>query len=294
MRKIEAVIPSEYDGKKLYSFIKGEMKMSSKLIRTLKTYDDGLLINGVHTRTIDPVHEGDRLTVNIREDERMSVPSDTMPEVVYEDEDILIVNKPAMLPIHESHNHQGDTLANCVAGYLLKKGMCCSFRAVGRLDKGTSGLVVCALNRHAASKLQGNIKKQYLAIAVGAYEGSGTIDAPIYRPDPIKTYRIVDERGDYAVTHWEAVASDGELTLLKIHLETGRTHQIRVHFSSLGTPLLGDTMYGKPHEEICHQALHCQKLSLIHPVTGEEIKCEASMPEEMEAFASRIKMEMKQ
>lgn len=288
MRKIEAVIPKEYEGQKLYNFIKGKMKMSSKLIRTLKTYDDGLLINGVHTRTIDPVHEGDRLTVNIREDERMSIPSDLMPEVVYEDEDMLIVNKPAMLPIHESHNHQGDTLANCVAGYLSKKGLCCSFRAVGRLDKGTSGLVVCALNRHSASKLQGNINKEYLAIAKGVYEGSGTIDKPIYRPDPMKTYRTVDERGDYAVTHWEALGNDKELTLLKIHLETGRTHQIRVHFSSLGTPLLGDTMYGQPDERICHQALHCAKLSLFHPISGKEISCEAPMPDEMRAFAEKI------
>ncbi len=288
MRTIETVIPKEYDGHKLYHFIKGKMKLSSKLIRTLKTYEDGLMVNGKHIRTIDPIFEGDRLTVNIREDEKMSIPSDVMPDVVYEDEDMLIVNKSAFLAIHESHNHQGDTLANCVAGYLLKKGLCSSFRAVGRLDKGTSGLVVCALNRHCASVLQGKIEKEYLAIACGVFEGHGTIDAPIYRPDPIKTYRTVDPRGDRAVTHWEAVANDGKMTLLRIHLETGRTHQIRVHFASLGAPLLGDTMYGERRDDITHQALHCAKLTLTQPVTGEVITASAPMPKEMQIFADAI------
>ncbi|MGN0468667.1 MAG: RluA family pseudouridine synthase [Acutalibacteraceae bacterium] len=287
MRTIETVIPKEYDGRKLYSFIKGKMGMSSKLIRTLKTYDDGLLVNGVHTRTVDLVHEGDLLTVNIRSDEKMSLPGTQLPEVVYEDDDLLIVNKPAMLPIHESHNHQGDTLANSVALYLSKKGLCCSFRAIGRLDKGTSGLVVCALNSHAASKLNGKIKKEYLAVATGKYSGQGTIDAPIYRPDPMKTCRCVDERGDRAVTHWTAVSSNDHYTLLRINLETGRTHQIRVHFAHLGTPLAGDRMYGKEEDEIGHQALHCARLSLIHPVTEKEISCEAPMPQEMKRFLEK-------
>lgn len=287
MRKIKAVIPSEYDGKKLYSFLKGKMQMSSKLIRTLKTYDDGMLLNGSHIRTIDPVHEGDELEINIRSDEKMSLPGSVMPEVVYEDEDLLVVNKPAFLPIHESHNHQGDTLANSVALYLSKKDMCCSFRAVGRLDKGTSGLVVCALNSHAASVLNGKIKKEYLAIATGKFEGHGTIDAPIYRPDPLKTCRCVDPRGDRAVTHWQSLSTNGKLSLLKISLETGRTHQIRVHFAFLGAPLLGDRMYGTEEDELCHQALHCAKLELIHPVTGEKVRCSAPMPQEMQQAAQR-------
>ena len=104
----------------------------------------------------------------------------------------------------------------------------------------------------------------------------------------MKTYRVVDEKGDRAVTHWEAVAGNEELTLLKIHLETGRTHQIRVHFANLGTPLLGDKMYGTEDERICHQALHCAKLTLVHPITGKEIICKAPMPEEMDAVANML------
>ena len=285
MRTLRYIIPEEFSEKKLLSFLKGHARLSSKLIRSLKQIPTGLLLNGEHVRTVDIIKEGDILEINIPEDVNTVAPCDFMPEVVYEDEDIIVVNKPAMLPIHESHNHQGDTLQNCLSGYFLRKGKCHTFRAVGRLDKGTSGLVLCALNSHIASRLSGNFKKEYLAIATGVYEGSGTIDAPIYRPDPMKTYRVVDERGDRAVTHWNAVGTDGVNTLLRINLETGRTHQIRVHFASLGTPLLSDSMYGTLAEEIGHQCLHCAKLSFVHPITKEEIVCEAPMPEEMQKAA---------
>ena len=285
MRTLEYVIPEMYDGKKLLSFLKGHIHLSSKLIRRLKQQEKGLCLNSEHIRTVDIIRAGDVLTVNIPDDEAVATPCDLMPEVIYEDSDILVVNKPAMLPIHESHNHQGDTLQNSVSGYFAKKGQSYTFRSVGRLDKGTSGLVLCALNSHIASVLSGNVKKEYLAIATGVYEGSGTIDAPIYRPDPMKTYRVVDERGDRAVTHWNAVGTDGVNTLLRINLETGRTHQIRVHFASLGTPLLSDSMYGTLAEEIGHQCLHCAKLSFVHPITKEEIVCEAPMPEEMQKAA---------
>lgn len=284
MRTLEYTIGERYDGAKLYSFLKGFVHLSSKLIRSLKRTENGLLINGEHARTIDLVKIGDTVTVNIPEDEKTAVPGSVMPEVIYEDDDVLVVNKPPYMPIHESHNHQGDTLANSVCGYLSKKGKCCSFRAVGRLDKGTSGLVVCALNSHAASRLSGNIEKTYYAIATGRFEGSGTIDKPIFRPDPMKTFRTADDRGDRAVTHWEVLKTENELSLLKIHLETGRTHQIRVHFAFLGAPLLGDRMYGKEREDITHQALHCGEVIFTQPVTGKKITCKADMPKEMKLF----------
>lgn len=288
MRTIRYCIGEESDGKSLLAFLRGQAGLSLKLVRSLKRVENGLMINGSHARTVDVLKTGDTVTVNLPDDRTASVPCELMPEVIYEDSDLLIVNKPAMLPIHESHNHQGDTLANSVAGYLQKKGLTCSFRAVGRLDKGTSGLVVCALNSHAAGRLSGKIQKRYLAVACGEFKGCGTIDAPIYRPDPMKTTRTVDERGDKAITHWECVKTNGTLSLLRITLETGRTHQIRVHFSSLGAPLIGDTMYGKPDERISHQALHCCELTLTHPITGEVISCTAPMPEEMQKIADSI------
>lgn len=285
MRTLSYIIPEEYSEKKLYAFLKGNIKLSSKLIRSLKQVDNGLLLNGEHIRTVDIVKKGDVLEINIPTDENAVAPCYKEIDVVYEDEDIIVVNKPAMLPVHESHNHQGDTLQNCLCGYFMKKGKSHTFRAVGRLDKGTSGLVLCALNSHAASRLSGNFQKEYLAIATGKYENSGTIDAPIYRPDPIKTYRTVDERGDRAVTHWSALKSNGRLTLLRVTLETGRTHQIRVHFAHLGTPLLSDSMYGELLPQIGHQCLHCETLTFIHPISGEKIVLKAPMPEEMQQVA---------
>lgn len=295
MRKISFIIPPEYDGKTVYTYLKGRARLSLALIRSLKRTSDGIELNGEHTRTVDIIHMGDVLTVNIPDDGVCAAASDnpkrecdTGPEILYEDEDILIVNKPAMLPIHESHNHQGDTLQNVVGAYLVKKGKPASFRAVGRLDKGTSGVVVCALNRYCAARLSGNIEKEYLAIAAGEYYESGTIDTPIYRPDPMKTFRTADERGDRAVTHYTPLKTGNNMTLLKIRLETGRTHQIRVHFSSLGTALVGDTMYGTESEKISHQCLHCAKVKFIHPVSGEEIICEAPLPDDMKEIADSI------
>ena len=284
-RKLQYAIPSEYSSKRVLDFLK-HLGFSHRLITKLKQAPDGILLNGEHIRTIDPMSEGDLLEINLPTDkkESISIPVEMPLDIIYEDDDILVLNKPAMLAVHESHNHLGDTLSNAVAFHLKKEGKPSVFRAVGRLDKGTSGLMVCALNRYAASRLSGKIKKQYLAIAKGIYEGEGTIDAPIYRPDPILTVRTVDERGEKAVTHWTALKNDGESTLLRIKLETGRTHQIRVHFASLGTPLVGDTMYGTPDERICHQALHCYECRFVHPVKNEEMHFFCDMPDDMKSI----------
>lgn len=281
-RRLQYTIPHEYSSRRVLDFLK-HLGFSHRLITKLKQTPDGILLNGEHIRTIDPMSEGDILEINLPTDkkESISIPVEMPLDIIYEDDDILVLNKPAMLAVHESHNHLGDTLSNAVAFHLKKEGKPSVFRAVGRLDKGTSGLMVCALNRYAASRLSGKIKKQYLAIATGIYEGEGTIDAPIYRPDPILTVRTVDERGEKAITHWKALKNDGKNTLLRVRLETGRTHQIRVHFASLGTPLVGDTMYGTPDERICHQTLHCCECRFIHPVKNEEMHFFCDMPDDM-------------
>ena len=289
MRQIEFTVTESFDGKKVYNFLRGYVKISTRLMRTLKRIPDGIMLGDKQGRTIDIIHTGDKITLNIPDDETAPIPIDYPLDIVYEDDDVILINKPPTLAMHESHNHQGDTLANAVAGYLLKKGRSTTFRAVGRLDKGTSGLVICALNAHSAARLAGRFDKEYLAIVRGKYEEFGTIDKPIYRPDPIKTYRTVDERGDRAVTHYEPVECGENYTLLRINLETGRTHQIRVHFASMGTPLYGDTMYGEVDERLSHQALHCGKVSFVHPITGEEITCEAKMPEDMQNLLEELR-----
>ena len=299
MRTLEFVIPCEYDGSKVLYFLKGKAGLSSRMIRSLKLVENGIMLNGEHTRTVDPIKEGDHLTINIPDDEVEEGLENYDGhdfgdlQILYEDDDLIVVNKPAMLAVHPSHNHQGDTLANLIAAYLLAKGRPATFRAVGRLDKGTSGIVVCALNAFAANKLQGHIEKTYFAIPSGIFLEDGVIEAPIFRPDPIKTFRTVDERGDFALTKYEILKTgtlpDGtKASLAKVKIETGRTHQIRVHFCHVGTPLLGDTMYGKAREDICHQALHCGHAEFLQPFTNCKISIDAPIPQDMQEIIDSI------
>lgn len=289
MRQIEFTVTESFDGKKVYNFLRGYVKISTRLMRTLKRVDGGIMLGDKQGRTIDIIHTGDKITLNIPDDETAPIPIEYPLDIVYEDDDVMLINKPPTLAMHESHNHQGDTLANAVAGYLMKKGKSAAFRAVGRLDKGTSGLVICAFNAHSAARLAGRFDKQYIAVVRGNYTSCGTIDKPIYRPDPIKTYRTVDIMGDRAVTHYEPIECKENYSLLRISLETGRTHQIRVHFASMGTPLYGDSMYGEADNRINHQALHCGRVTFVHPISGQEITCEAEMPEDMKKLLEDLR-----
>lgn len=284
MRHIEFVIDNAYDGKKVIAYLRGEAKLSARLVNSLKRIEKGITLNGEHIRTVDLMHKGDILAVNIPEDNNEIEPVSYPLDIVYEDNDVIVINKPAGLAMHPTHNHQGDTLANAAAAYFLNKGQNVAFRAVGRLDKGTSGLVLCALNKYAASRLSGNFRKQYFAVVKGEYKGAGTIDSCIYRPDPMKTLRAAGDEGDYAITHWESLWTDGINSLLKINLETGRTHQIRVHFSSQGSPLCGDDMYGSDDKRIGRAALHCGVLDFIHPVTGAEMHFEVPFPDDFNSL----------
>lgn len=293
MRHIEWTIPPEYSGRKLLTFLRGEAGLSSRLTVSLKHVDDGILVNGVHARTVDIVRAGDIVAVNLPDSAPEYLPGGEKPDVLYENEDVLVINKPAGIAVHPSHNHQGDTIANMTAAYLACEGRDTVFRAVGRLDKNTSGALVCALNPYSAARLTGKISKQYLAVACGCYEGEGTIDKPIIRPDPMKTLRAVGGGGLPAVTHWKAVATDGRVTLLRIVLETGRTHQIRVHFAAMGTPLLADEMYGAPdlrlyYPGVMRTALHCMTVAFDAPVGGERLVIDAPLPDDLAVLAKTL------
>lgn len=287
-RTLTYTVPEEFDGEKVNNYLRGGIGLSYRMVRSLKQIRGSMLLDGEPVRTIDRLRAGAVLTLNLPQDKSTAEPQPAEFEVIYEDEDILVINKPAGLAMHPTHNHQGDTLANAVAYYLTQKGKDAVFRVAGRLDKGTSGLVVCALHKMAASKLNGSYDKTYIAIVEGKYEGKGTIDAPIIRPDPMKTLRAVGEGGEEAVTHWTALGCRDGLTTMEITLETGRTHQIRVHFASQGTPLAGDEMYGGSTDKISRHALHCAKLEMHHPVTGEKMIFTASLPEDMSTLADKI------
>ena len=281
-RKLNYIIEKDFDGKRVMEYLRGKLRFSSRLVKLLKKQSDGILLNSSHARTIDVISCGDVLEINIPDDETPAQVSDIDADIVYADDDVIVFNKPAFMPVHPTRNHQGDTLANVYASYLAKKGLSAAFRPINRLDRDTTGLVVCGINQYAASRLAGNIKKVYYAVACGEIKGKGTIDAPIARQNERLITRMVSSDGDRAVTHWDVVKNklDTE-TLLRITLETGRTHQIRVHFSYIGYPLVGDTMYGSADSRISRQALHCAEVEFTHPVSGKLISLKTDIPEDM-------------
>ncbi len=286
-RNIDYTVTAEYDGRKVIHFLRGYCGFSSRLMRKVKY---ALKLNGETTRTIDRIKCGDIISVCIPDDDALPEITEAEIDIVYEDEDILVINKSPFMAMHPTHNHQGDTLANAVTAYLTKKGKSVAFRAVGRLDKGTSGVVVCAINPLSACKLSGKIEKEYAALVKGELTGEGRIDVPIYRPDPMKTLRACSyELGvEEAATNWYAEKTFDGATLLRLKLETGRTHQIRVHMAFTGHPLAGDTMYGDFMPEIGHQLLHCRRCIFEHPVTGEKMEFEADFPEDFRKVLNKL------
>ena len=224
MREIIFKIDDKNSGLMIRDFLRN-FGVSSALLTKLKQDENGIKLNGKFAKAIEVLKSGDNLTINIKN-------SGKMPEkfeyenvkVAYNDEDILVLNKPPLMPVHESRNHRGDTLANVAACYMESD---CAFRAVYRLDRDTSGLVLIAKNELAASKLAGKIKKDYYAVVSGKFEGRGTIDLPIRRVQESIIERGVFDDGERAITHYEAIKTDGENTLLKLNLETGRTHLLK-------------------------------------------------------------------
>lgn len=198
-------------------------------------------------------------------------------DIAFENDSLVVFNKPAGMPVHPSAKHRDDTLGNLFA-YLYPELV---FRPVNRLDKDTSGLCIIAKDPYAASRLGGDCRKTYYAAVHGLTEQSGTIDAPIARQMESVILRCVREDGRAAVTHFERIARTEKYSLLKIRLETGRTHQIRVHFSFLGHPLAGDDLYGGCREHIGRQALHCGEITFTDPVSSETVTVTAPLPEDI-------------
>lgn len=273
----------------LYSFLKNELGLSSSLIKKAKRIENGILVNGELKFTNVVVNKGDLIEVTIQTSDEKSenIPlCDTPINIAFEDKYLLIINKDGEIPTHPSINNYAVSVGGAVLNYYKKQGKNFVFRPVNRLDKGTSGLMVIAKNPQIHELLKkslhsGDFKREYLAVVCGNLQGGGRIDKPIYRADKSIIKRIVDDRGSSAVTNYEVVKNYGDKTLIKLNLETGRTHQIRVHLSFLGHPVYGDFLYGKSAKDINRPALHSYKINLTHPVTKKRISIEIPLKDDI-------------
>ncbi len=287
---------------------------SAQNLKILKQAPEWLMLDGKPVHANARLTPGSRLTVKIAEFvSSEKIPPVQLPlDIVYEDEDLLVVNKPAGMPIHPSQNNYENTLANALAYYYQQKGEAFVFRCIGRLDRDTSGLTVIA--KHfvsagilgelvAAKALRTNgdpngpdsqlpqeksFVREYLAIARGSVmPAEGTISAPLGRKPGSVIERCVDhENGEPAVTHYRVLEEKNGYSLISLILETGRTHQIRIHLKHLGYPLIGDYLYNPDYEVISRQALHSHRLSFPHPMTGEPMEFLAPLPEDMQRVLS--------
>lgn len=251
--------------------------VSRRLVTKLKRVENGICCNGVHIRTNDVVHSGDVITLSIDDEKTLEPNGQLDVDVVYEDDSLVVFNKPVNMPVHPSIKHQGDTLGNYFS--YLYKGL--TFRPVNRLDRDTSGLCVVAKNAHSANVLQSGIKKVYYAVLCGTPPLKGRIDKPIARVQESIILREVREDGQNAVTNYTIEKYNDKYSLARIILETGRTHQIRVHFAYLGYPLAGDDMYGGDTTDIKVQALHCRDVSFVHPVTNQIMTLTSDIRQDM-------------
>ena len=254
------------------------------MVVKLKRVPNGMTVDGQQWRSIDRVNAGQVVRLRMPTD-AVRIEGTEMPlSIVYEDAHLLVVDKPPYLAVHPSAGKPEPTLANGVVGYFERKGTPLSFRPVNRLDRNTSGLLVAAKSPHVAFALAQKPEKVYYAILLGELTGEGTIDQPIRVKEGCTITREVGEGGKDSVTHWRALATDGEITLARVVIETGRTHQIRVHMSWLGHPLAGDTMYGTDQTVLPRHGLHCARTAFDHPITGERVTLTSPIPADMRAL----------
>ena len=269
------------------NILKNKLKMSERFIRKLKL-NDKITCNEKKLKINDIVEEGNIVTINLNfEEESENIDSIEMPlDILYEDEWLIVINKPANMVVHPSVLHRTDSLANAVKFYLEAKNEKIKMRFVNRLDRDTTGIVIFAKSEYIQESLtiqmqEGKLIKEYRTIVEGNLEGNGTIDKPIKRQEGSIMLREVASDGESAVTHYEVLQNMDNMSLVKVILETGRTHQIRVHMKEVGHPLVGDDLYGNKSKLINRQALHAYRMIFIHPVTSQEMEFIADIPEDM-------------
>jgi 23S rRNA pseudouridine1911/1915/1917 synthase len=297
------IIPLDEDGWILKTILQKRMNISRSLLSRLKQTEQGITVNGQRQYISIRVMAGDRVEVRMEQEESDDILPQEMPlEVIFEDDHLLIVNKPAGIIVHPTHGHYLNTLANGVVYYWQQRGERVRFRPIHRLDQETSGVLAIAKNPYVHQYISEQmiahvVKKQYLAFVYGELKAErGTIDAPIDRNPENPHLRIVTASGYPSITHYEVERRYEGMTCVRIWLETGRTHQIRVHMQSIGHPLLGDKLYLPEgltfipgHHLIGRQALHAAQLGFTHPETKQWTLFTADLPEDMGRVLEQLK-----
>lgn len=301
MSILEKKVINIEEGTKIREYLKTELGLSTRLIRSA-SINKKIFVNDQVVKMNRVLTSGEIIKIDLEKDESQDIAPEKMDiDVVYEDEDILVVNKKPFMVVHPTKSYQSGTLANGVINYFVESNQNCIVRLVSRLDMNTSGLIIIAKNQFSHGMLskemtENKVEKRYLAIVHGIMkEKQGTIDLPIYKPEDVEngTKRIIDERGQRSITHYKVVEEFKEASLVECKLETGRTHQIRVHLNHLGHPIYGDTLYGFGEEEedlIKRQSLHAFGLNFKSPRTGEELALRAELPDDMKELINKLKM----
>lgn len=286
---------NEDDGLEVRDILRKRFDFSGRLRNKIKR-ERLMLLNGEETEGWYKVKCGDEISITLPNEESYFLPQNIPLSIVFEDDDILIINKAPGLIVHPTKGHPVGTVANALSYRMEQTGEKWKIRFVNRLDMDTSGLLLVAKNSYCQNSITKQMKmnlieKKYIAIVTGIIdEESGTIDLPIGRPDPDDVRRGVTEDGAPSVTHYKVLERFKKNTLVELVLETGRTHQIRVHMSYIGHPVLGDHLYGGENVLIIErQALHAARLKFTHPMTGEKIQFEAPLPYDMKEAISKCR-----
>ncbi|MCC5911267.1 MAG: RluA family pseudouridine synthase [Clostridiaceae bacterium] len=280
--------------KNIKEVLKQNLNISSRMLTKLKKAKS-IFINNKYVKYHEPVKTGDRIQILMKEAPNQFQPQNIPFDIVYEDVDIIIINKQPGIVAHPTKSHPIGTVANAAAYYLMEKKIECRIRFVNRLDMNTSGLLILAKNAYAHHILseqmkENQVEKKYITFVEGVLKkDEETIDLAIYRPTEDAIKRVVDPRGQRSITKYEVIERYENATMVQVQLFTGRTHQIRVHMAHLGHPLIGDDLYGEASDLINRQALHASYLSFLQPRFKKRIEVKANLLEDLNQLQSKLK-----